>query len=279
MLRRASRDESETTTRALRSVAKKRLATVGILTALRDVFVEQSQMVQLARDNTTKVEARAITRVGEERLGSRGEVRRDLRSNLVPLDRDARANERVHALGTSEVLEGARENAPGQPAPARVHDTEARRRLVDQEDRNAVSDQDGQRHVVTVAHQPVAFARDWPVADLDDLVAVDLAHRDESFGLDARGLGDATAIFLDVLFVIADVTSEVERLVRGFAHAAEAVREEGVNTQSAQCLHGIHAEGTSYLGYERYFDRHAGQSPLSSSTWRRSRKPWRSPMS
>jgi hypothetical protein len=210
MLGRAFRDEGETPTGSLCPVAEEHFAAVGILTALADVFVDESQVSQLTGNHLTKIESRAIAGVDVERFGGGGEVRRDFGTYLITLARDAGTNKRVHLTRVGEMQHRTGEDATGQSAPARVHDAKARRRRINQKDRRAVSDQHGQRDVRASTHEPIAFSLDARAIYLDDDVAMNLRDGDQPIGFDPDGFSHATTILFHVFVLITNVPGQIE---------------------------------------------------------------------
>jgi hypothetical protein len=111
---------------------------------------------------------------------------------------------------------------------------------------------------------------DAHVGSANDVAAVDLANDDQSMRVDVDGTRDSPSVLANVLGPVADVLTQIERLVGAHADTAESIGDEGVDPESAHVGDRVDAEGPSHLGRECYFSRHEGQIPLSSSTWRRS---------
>ena len=235
----------------MRSIAVKHLAAIGALATLRQVFVEQTQRVELVDDHLAKVEKGTIADVRIECLGHRGEEGRDLGTDLVTLDRDARTDEGVHRSWVLEVAQGAREYPAGQSPPTGVHDAKTRRRLVDQEKGHAVGDQYRQGEAGQRSDQTVALQVFLGRTELEYFVAVDLASGDQMLRVYSARRRYPLTIFSHVLGTVADVRGEVERVVGRFAYPTEAVGDEGVNLERAYGFDRIDAEWPASFGAER----------------------------
>ena len=85
---------------------------------------------------------------------------------------------------------------------------------------------------------------------IENAVAVHLTDRDEAVELDAGGSGHSPAVLTHVIWSVADVFAEIERVEGSRTDAAKAVRDERVDTDRGEVLRGIDRECPALLGDE-----------------------------
>ena len=226
---------------------------------------------QEARRDEAKVETRTISLVGSDCSFNVGELLRYFGPDLITLEGDGRPHERVQAPGIVESSDGVTQNLRTQSAPTGVDDRERRARFIDNQHRNAVRDENGQGEVGGRGEEAVAFSGFERDRRVEYLIAVDLSNNDESFRCDADRGRHPAPVLGDVFHSVIHVRTEIERVIRRVAHAAEAIGNECVDAKLLKLLYEVHAERSAGLGSKSYWGWHFGQIPLSSSTWRKSR--------
>lgn len=272
MLRGSFGDKSEAPARALCAIAEEHLAAVGDLLAVSDPIVADPSGAKLRGRNTSKVEEPSVTHVRREDLVDVREVLGNVGSHLIVLFRYRRSHKSVDTADVLETLEGSCDDAAVKPSPTRVQHSDSTSASIDQNERDTVRNEHGERDMV-IGHQRVSPAFSVDIRSLENVAAVHLSNDQELIRGDVDRLGDPTAIFLHTIVVVADVIAQVQRVVRRFADAAVAPCHEGVNPDIAKGRDRKDAQGSTRFRDEGQLCWHEAQCPITSRACEVTSKP------
>ena len=167
--------------------------------------------------------------------------RGDLVADLVPERRDARAHRRMaparHRAAVAHRRDRVDDGARRGAAPPGVDDTEHAGDRVEEHDRHAVRDEDADRDGRVGREEHVRLeprVAGAVTCHPHDVGAVHLAGDHEALAGNPHRRGEAPPVLRDAGRVVADVVTEVERVVGGGAHAAVARRDDDVGAVSSR---------------------------------------------